>query len=245
MRDSLIHVEGITKTYLLGEVEVNALRGVSVDIERSSFVCIMGSSGSGKSTFMNILGCLDRPTSGLYLLDGASVGDLERDELAVIRNRKIGFVFQQFNLLPRTSAIKNVQLPLLYCDDNAGNAEERALNALAIVGLEDRADHTPNQLSGGQQQRVAIARSLINDPQLLLADEPTGALDSKTSIEIIGIFQRLNSEHGITVVVVTHEPDIAQYAERILTFRDGLLVGDEPVRNRLFAPDALAQAGTR
>jgi putative ABC transport system ATP-binding protein len=227
--DELIRVVDLAKTYLLGEVEVHALRGVSTAIERGSFVVIMGPSGSGKSTFMNILGCLDRPTSGLYYLDGISVGEMERDQLAEIRNRKIGFVFQQFNLLPRTSAIKNVQLPLLYSDE-AGDAAQRAMNALSIVGLAGRADHHPSQLSGGQQQRVAIARSLINNPQLILADEPTGALDSKTSVEIMAIFQTLNQQHGITIVLVTHEPDIAGFGQRILTFKDGLVVGDEPVK---------------
>lgn len=228
MPDELIRVVNLTKIYRLGEVEVQALRGVSTVIERGSFVAIMGPSGSGKSTFMNILGCLDRPTSGAYYLDGISVGEMERDELAEIRNRKIGFVFQQFNLLARTTAIKNVELPLLYSDDS-GKADERAMKALSIVGLADRADHHPSQLSGGQQQRVAIARSLINNPQLILADEPTGALDSKTSVEIMAIFQSLNRERGITVVLVTHEPDISCFAQRILTFKDGVLVGDEPV----------------
>jgi putative ABC transport system ATP-binding protein len=227
--EELIRVDGLTKTYLLGEVEVHALRGVSTLIERGSFVAIMGPSGSGKSTFMNILGCLDRPTSGSYYLDGVSVGEMERDELAEIRNKKIGFVFQQFNLLPRTTAIKNVELPLLYSED-AADAEERAMAALLIVGLADRAGHHPSQLSGGQQQRVAIARSLINNPQLILADEPTGALDSKTSVEIMAIFQALNRQRGITIVLVTHEPDISCFAQRILTFKDGLLIRDEPVK---------------
>jgi len=240
----LIRVENLTKTYMLGEIEVHALRGVSTSIDQGSFVAIMGPSGSGKSTFMNILGCLDRPTSGAYYLDGISVGELGRDELAEIRNRKIGFVFQQFNLLARTTAIKNVQLPLLYSEDQSGDDQERALRALSIVGLADRADHRPSQLSGGQQQRVAIARSLINNPQLILADEPTGALDSRTSVEIMAIFQRLNRDRGITVVVVTHEPDISCFAGRIPSFKDGLLVNDEPVREPRQAAHELSLAGT-
>lgn len=235
MSTELIRVVDLTKTYMLGEIQVNALYQVSTRIDQGSFVAIMGPSGSGKSTLMNILGCLDRPTSGAYYLDGISVGDLDRDELAEIRNKKIGFVFQQFNLLARTTAIKNVQLPLLYNDKDSGDARERAMKALSIVGLAERADHRPSQLSGGQQQRVAIARSLINDPQLILADEPTGALDSRTSIEIMAIFQRLNSEQGITVVVVTHEPDISCFAERILRFKDGRLVNDERVKDRRYA----------
>jgi putative ABC transport system ATP-binding protein len=228
----LIQVENLTKTYSLGEASVQAMRGVTTSIERGSFVAIMGPSGSGKSTFMNILGCLDRPTSGHYYLDGINVGEMDRDQLAEIRNRKIGFVFQQFNLLARTAALDNVELPLLYSDAGIGASHERGMNALRIVGLEDRAHHHPNQLSGGQQQRVAIARSLINDPQLILADEPTGALDSRTSIEIMGIFQRLNRERGITVVLVTHEPDISEYADRIITFKDGRIVKDQPVPAR-------------
>jgi putative ABC transport system ATP-binding protein len=243
MSGELIRVENLTKVYLLGEVQVNALGGVSTNIEQGSFVAIMGPSGSGKSTFMNILGCLDRPTSGAYYLDGISVGELDRDELAEIRNKKIGFVFQQFNLLPRTTAIKNVQLPLLYAADNVNDADERALKALSIVGLADRAGHRPSQLSGGQQQRVAIARSLINDPQLILADEPTGALDSRTSIEIMAIFQRLNRERGITVVLVTHEPDISCFAERILRFKDGQLVSDERIEHPRLAEQELHLAG--
>lgn len=227
-----IRIENLTKVYTLGDVAVHALDGVSVTIDRGSFVTIMGPSGSGKSTFMNILGCLDRPTSGTYTLDGENVGDLDRDQLADIRNRKIGFVFQQFNLLARTSALENVELPLLYSADGVDPGHERAMNALRIVGLAERAGHHPNQLSGGQQQRVAIARSLINNPRIILADEPTGALDSRTSVEIMAIFQRLNREQGISIVVVTHETDIAQYGERIISFKDGRIVSDQPVRDR-------------
>jgi putative ABC transport system ATP-binding protein len=227
-----IRIENLTKIYTLGDVAVHALDGVSTTIDRGSFVTIMGPSGSGKSTFMNILGCLDRPTSGTYTLDGENVGDLDRDQLADIRNRKIGFVFQQFNLLARTSALENVELPLLYSAEGVDAGHERALNALRIVGLGERAGHHPNQLSGGQQQRVAIARSLINNPRIILADEPTGALDSRTSIEIMAIFQRLNREQDISIIVVTHEPDIAQYGERIITFKDGHIVSDQPVRDR-------------
>jgi putative ABC transport system ATP-binding protein len=227
-----IRIENLTKVYTLGEVDVRALDGVSTTIDRGSFVTIMGPSGSGKSTFMNILGCLDRPTSGSYSLDGEDVGELDRDQLADIRNRKIGFVFQQFNLLARTTALENVELPLLYSAEGADPGHERALDALRIVGLAGRADHRPNQLSGGQQQRVAIARSLINNPRIILADEPTGALDSRTSIEIMAIFQRLNREQDISIIVVTHEPDIAQYGERIITFKDGRIVSDQPVHDR-------------
>jgi putative ABC transport system ATP-binding protein len=227
-----IRIENLTKIYTLGDVAVHALDGVSTTIDRGSFVTIMGPSGSGKSTFMNILGCLDRPTSGIYTLDGENVGDLDRDQLADIRNRKIGFVFQQFNLLARTSAVENVELPLLYSAEGADPGHERALNALRIVGLAERAGHHPNQLSGGQQQRVAIARSLINNPRIILADEPTGALDSRTSIEIMAIFQRLNREQEISIILVTHEPDIAQYGERIIAFKDGHIVSDKPVRDR-------------
>jgi len=227
-----IRIENLTKIYTLGDVAVHALDGVSTTIDRGSFVTIMGPSGSGKSTFMNILGCLDRPTSGTYSLDGENVGELDRDQLADIRNRKIGFVFQQFNLLARTSAVENVELPLLYSAEGADPGHERALNALRIVGLADRAGHHPNQLSGGQQQRVAIARSLINNPRIILADEPTGALDSRTSIEIMAIFQRLNREQEISIILVTHEPDIAEYGERIITFKDGRIMSDQPVRNR-------------
>ncbi len=234
-----IRIENLTKIYTLGDVDVRALDGVSTTIARGSFVAIMGPSGSGKSTFMNILGCLDRPTSGTYTLDGENVGELDRDQLADIRNRKIGFVFQQFNLLARTTALENVELPLLYSAEGVDPGHQRALNALRIVGLAERADHRPNQLSGGQQQRVAIARSLINNPRIILADEPTGALDSRTSIEIMAIFQRLNREQDISIIVVTHEPDISKYAERIITFKDGRIVSDEPVRDRLDAEHEL------
>ena len=226
----LIRIENLSKIYQLGDITVQALRGVSASIDRGTFVAIMGPSGSGKSTFMNIIGCLDKPTSGSYFLDGINVGALDRDQLAEIRNKQIGFVFQQFNLLARTSALENVELPLLYSDGGGRDQHRRALEALGIVGLEDRAGHRPNQLSGGQQQRVAIARALINDPALILADEPTGALDSRTSVEIMAIFQRLNREKGISIVIVTHEPDIAQYAGRILHFKDGRILSDEPVK---------------
>ena len=225
----LIEIDRLTKIYKLGDVTVNALRGVSLKIEKGTFVAIMGPSGSGKSTFMNIIGCLDKPTSGRYLLDGADIGSLDRDQLAEIRNEKIGFVFQQFNLLSRTSALENVELPLLYSDRNIPDRHERAMRALQSVGLSGREHHHPNQLSGGQQQRVAIARALINDPRIILADEPTGALDSRTSIEIMAIFQRLNRENGISIILVTHEPDIAGYAQRVIRFKDGHVVSDEPV----------------
>jgi len=222
----LIRVENVHKIYRMGDVEVPALRGVNVVIERGEFVAIMGSSGSGKSTFMNILGCLDRPTSGKYYLEGEEVGSLSRDEWAHIRNQRIGFVFQGFNLLPRTSAIENVELPMMYNGNAGKQRRERALEVLALVGLGDRVDHLPNQLSGGQQQRVAIARALVNRPSLILADEPTGNLDSATSNEIMGLFQRLNAEQGITVILVTHEPDIAAHARRQIHFKDGLVIAD-------------------
>jgi putative ABC transport system ATP-binding protein len=222
----LIRIEHLAKTYKLGEVDVHALRGVSVDVRRGEFVAIMGASGSGKSTFMNILGCLDIPTKGKYLLEDIDVSKLTRDELAGIRNAKIGFVFQGFNLLSRTSALENVELPLLYCSMSNKERYDRAVAALERVGLADRMHHHPNQLSGGQQQRVAIARALVNDPKIVLADEPTGNLDSRTSVEVMGILQELNS-HGITIIMVTHEPDIAQFTKRQIVFRDGKVRSDK------------------
>jgi putative ABC transport system ATP-binding protein len=236
----VIKLEDICKTYQTGEVEVKAVRGVTLEIFPGEFVALMGASGSGKSTMMNTLGCLDRPTSGRYLLDGIDVSQLNRDELADIRNQKIGFVFQGFNLLSRTSALENVELPMLYMRERLDNStqRERALKALEIVGLAPRADHTPNQLSGGQQQRVAIARALANHPSLLLADEPTGNLDTRTSVEIMGVFQKLN-EQGITIVMVTHEVDIAQYTKRMVVMRDGRVLSDTPVDKRLNAETEL------
>ena len=224
--DSLIGVENLVKVYSLGEVEVTALRGVSLLVNRGEFVAIMGASGSGKSTFMNILGFLDRPTSGQYLLEGINGENLSRDELAEIRNRKIGFVFQGFNLLSRTSALENVELPLVYAGTPTSKRKETAQKALFEVGLEGREHHHPSQLSGGEQQRVAIARALVNQPSIILADEPTGNLDSKTSEEIMGVFQRLNREIGITIIMITHEPDIAAFAKRNILFKDGRIVDD-------------------
>lgn len=231
-----VRLEDVRKTYRTGEVDVHAVRGVSIEIGQGEFVALMGSSGSGKSTLMNILGCLDRPTAGRYFLDGEDVSSLSRDELADVRNQKLGFVFQNFNLLARTSALENVELPLLYSNEALTNVQlrEKAEQVLAAVGLEGRGDHTPSQLSGGQQQRVAIARALINDPEVLLADEPTGNLDSRTSIEVMEIFQKLN-EKGITIVMVTHEADIAAYARRNIVMKDGLVKSDVWVQNRLNA----------
>jgi putative ABC transport system ATP-binding protein len=234
-----IRLEGVHKIYDLGEIQVHALRGVSLEIYPGEFVAVMGSSGSGKSTLMNIIGCLDKPTRGQYFLDGRDVSGLTKAELARIRNQKIGFVFQQFNLLSRTSALENVELPTIYAGIPLVERERRAEDALKRVGLTDRAGHFPSQLSGGQQQRVAIARALVNNPSLLLADEPTGNLDSRTSIEIMDILQNLNSEHGLTVVIVTHEPDIAQYAKRALEFRDGKMKKDVLIQRRSIASEVL------
>jgi len=232
--DAIVRLEDVHKTYRTGEVDVLAVRGVSLEIQRGEFVAVMGSSGSGKSTLMNLLGCLDRPTRGRYLLDGFDVSGLDRDQLADIRNRKLGFVFQSFNLLARTSALENVELPLLYGEHRLTNAQlrEKAEKVLAAVGLTGREDHHPSQLSGGQQQRVAIARALINDPEVVLADEPTGNLDSGTSIEIMDIFQKLN-ERGITIIMVTHETDIAAYAKRNIVMRDGSVQTDRTATRRL------------
>jgi len=238
----VIQLEALDKTYHTGEVDVKAVRGVSLSIHKGEFVAFMGSSGSGKSTLMNVIGCLDRPSGGRYLLDGIDVSHLERDELATVRNRKLGFVFQSFNLLSRTSALENVELPLLYSGKHftAHEMKERAEHVLAIVGLSARAEHHPNELSGGQQQRVAIARALINDPEVLLADEPTGNLDSRTSVEIMSVFQRLNDQ-GITIIMVTHEPDIAAYCKRNIVMRDGQIQSDLPVTNRLIGEEEMAK----
>ena len=243
MSDLVIQTEKLTKTYVSGSNEVHALRGVDLTITRGELVAIMGASGSGKSTLMNLLGCLDTPTSGTYALDGRRVDGLSPNELAAIRNHKLGFVFQGFNLLARTSAIKNVELPLLY--DRSGRTRDTralAVSALQRVGLGERLDHVPSELSGGQQQRVAIARALVTDPALVLADEPTGNLDSRTSIEVMGLFQELN-EQGITIILVTHEADVAAYASRIVVVRDGRIRSDEPLRQRRNAARDLAELG--
>jgi putative ABC transport system ATP-binding protein len=237
----LIDVRNLTKTYLLGDIVVNALQGVTLAIERGTFVAIMGESGSGKSTLLNLLGCLDRPTSGRYLLDGIPVETMDRDQLAEIRNQKIGFIFQNFNLLARMDALENVELPLLYKDGETPNEDELGRRSLADVGLTGRELNFPAQLSGGQQQRVAIARALINKPEILLADEPTGALDSHNGAEIMSIFQRLNHTQGITIVMVTHSDEIAAYASRIIGFRDGLIVSDKKVTKQT-APVEVAAA---
>src|SRR5215217_3485779 len=235
----VINLEGIHKTYSMGDVEVHALRGVSLNIRKGEFVAIMGASGSGKSTTMNIIGCLDSPTRGAYALDGEDVSQLSKDERADIRCKKIGFVFQGFNLLSRTSALENVELPMLYLGVDAAARHQRATEALAAVGLAGREQNHPNQLSGGQQQRVAVARSLVNNPALILADEPTGNLDSRTSVEVMEIFQRLNRERGITLVLVTHEPDIAEYAHRVVVFKDGKIKSDRPVEKPRDAAEEL------
>src|ERR671919_2847805 len=238
----VISVRGLVKTYVVGEVTVRALRGANLDVQPGEFVAVTGPSGSGKSTLMHILGCLDRPTSGQYLLDGKDVSKMSKDELAAIRNRKIGFVFQGFNLLSRTTALDNVELPLLYNGGSRMKASERhrrAKEVLEIVGLGKRMDHYPNQLSGGQQQRVAIARALINEPSILLADEPTGNLDTRTSVEVMDIFQRLNIERGITVVLITHEMDIAEHGTRLVRFRDGRIQLDAQIKQRRMAGEEL------
>ena len=235
----VIRAENVHKTYDLGEIQVHALRGVSLAIFPGEFVAIMGASGSGKSTFMNLAGCLDRPTRGRYLLEGQDVSQLTKKELAAIRNRRIGFVFQGFNLLPRTSALENVELPLVYSGIPHRQRVERSMEALRTVGLAGREEHHPAQLSGGQQQRVAIARALVNNPSILLADEPTGNLDSRTSVEIMEIFQRLNEERNLTILLVTHEADIAQYAKRTVTFRDGKVRHDVLIEGRLIAAQVL------
>lgn len=237
--EPIINLDHIHKVYKMGDIEVHALRGVSLTIRQGEFVAVMGVSGSGKSTMMNIIGCLDQPTRGTYILDGRDVSKFSKDDRADIRNQKIGFVFQGFNLLARTSAIENVELPMLYAGIGTEERRRRAQEALEAVGLAGRENNHPNQLSGGQQQRVAIARALVNHPTIILADEPTGALDSRTSVEVMEIFQRLNRERGITLMLVTHEHDIAEYAQRVVIFRDGKIRSDEPVLNRRDAAEEL------
>ncbi len=239
--DAVIRLERIHKIYKMGDIEVHALHGASLTVRRGEFVAIMGPSGSGKSTMMNIIGCLDHPTRGQYFLEGQDVSTLNKSQLADIRNQRVGFVFQSFNLVPRTSAIENVELPLVYAGVRAAERLKRAREALAIVGLAERERNMPNQLSGGQQQRVAIARSLVNNPSIILADEPTGALDTRTSIEVMEIFQRLNCERNLTIILVTHEPDIAQYATRVVQFRDGRIRRDTLVENRKDATRVLQE----
>src|SRR5438309_4265499 len=236
----VIQLENIHKTYTMGDVQVHALRGASLTILEGEFVAIMGASGSGKSTTMNIIGCLDRPTKGTYILDGQDVSEMSKDERADIRSHKIGFVFQGFNLLSRTSALENVELPMLYAGVSGAQRHRRAIQSLAAVGLAGREQNHPNQLSGGQQQRVAVARALVNDPALILADEPTGNLDSRTSVEVMEIFQRLNRERGITLVLVTHEPDIAGYAQRVVVFKDGKIKKDYQIENQRDAAEELS-----
>lgn len=239
MANVIISVKNLSKVYRMGDFEVHALRGISMEVQRGDFVAVMGASGSGKTTFMNILGCLDVPTRGEYYLDEIEISKLKRDELAKIRNKKIGFVFQAFNLLPRTTALENVELPLLYSNSiSSKERKEKAMAALESVGLAERANHFPSQLSGGQQQRVAIARSLVNDPVVILADEPTGNLDTRTSVEVMDIFQKLN-EKGITIVLVTHEPDIAQFASHSVTFKDGKISRANENQNKKIASNEL------
>jgi putative ABC transport system ATP-binding protein len=240
----VIQLSHVHKIYQMGDVEVHALRGISLTVNQGEFIAIMGASGSGKSTTMNIIGCLDRPTRGQYILDDQDVSELSKDERADIRNRKIGFVFQGFNLLSRTSALENVELPMLYSNVGTAERHQRAMEALTAVGLSGREYSHPNQLSGGQQQRVAIARALVNRPALILADEPTGNLDSRTSVEVMDIFQKLNREQGITLVLVTHEPDIAEYADRVIIFKDGKIKSDYRVSNRRNASEELKMLPT-
>ncbi len=243
MTHAVIELRNVTKTYTMGEVTVHALRGIDLTIHRGGFVAIMGPSGSGKSTTMNMIGCLDRPSSGVYLLEGEDVTHMSKSELAGVRNRRLGFIFQGFHLLQRATALASVELPMLYAGVPDAERRERALQAMRLVGLAGREHHRPNQLSGGQQQRVAIARSLVNEPSLLLADEPTGNLDSRTSLEVMAILQRLHRERAITIVMVTHEPDIAAFAQRIIRFKDGVIVADESVAKPAQADLLLAREG--
>jgi len=240
-RDAVIRLDHVHKIYYMGDIEVHALRGVSLRVDRGEYVAIMGPSGSGKSTMMNIVGCLDHPTRGTYLLDGMDVSKASKAELADIRNQKVGFVFQSFNLVSRTSALENVELPMIYAGIRAKERARRAAEALEIVGLADKQRNLPNQLSGGQQQRVAIARALVNNPAIILADEPTGALDTRTSIELMEVFQKLNEERNMTVILVTHEHDISEYSKRVIVFRDGRIVKDDPVTERRYATQALRE----
>jgi len=240
MAEPLVRLEDVTRVYVMGDVEVRALAGVSLELQAGEFTAVMGASGSGKSTLMNLLGCLDRPTSGRYLLEGQEVSRFSNDQLAAIRNRTLGFVFQSFNLLSRTSALENVELPLLYAGKHTAERRARATEALARVGLADRAHHHPNQMSGGQQQRVAIARALVNAPRVILADEPTGNLDSRTSLEVMALFQELGRA-GITVILVTHEPDVSEYASRIVVVKDGRILSDERRTARLAGPAKLTE----
>jgi putative ABC transport system ATP-binding protein len=241
LRDPVISLEHIHKTYYMGDIEVHALRGVSLEIQKGEYVAIMGPSGSGKSTMMNIVGCLDHPTRGTYLLDGLDVSKASKADLADIRNQKVGFVFQSFNLVSRTSALENVELPMIYAGVRPKERIRRATEALEIVGLSDKLRNLPNQLSGGQQQRVAVARALVNNPAIILADEPTGALDTRTSVELMEVFQKLNEERKMTIIIVTHEPDIAEYSKRVVLFRDGRIVRDYAVTERRNATQALLE----